>query len=254
MWCDLLMIVDLVWEQFNMRSVILWLSSISLSLRLICWNIAKKHSSTLWQWDIYSIQMWCHNIPRSIALSNIIIMWSPYHVFHPKKIHETQYVVHWAQSALITYVQFKFHVIDLMGNYSHGWIASADTRPNHLLSNDFQHKPPAFTFDRAQQFRLSFNLCTHGQLPNSINFPSFFPAHAAATLKLQAGPAGYLLKCELREVVKWAESTEYLNPAIQDSFPFVFILLKKQPNRSQLEFGTWKTLPENILGVYSLII
>ena len=32
-----------------------------------------------------------------------------------------------AKSALITYVQFKFHVIDLKGNYSHGWIASADT-------------------------------------------------------------------------------------------------------------------------------
>ena len=35
--------------------------------------------------------------------------------------------MHGAKSALITYVQFKFHVIDLKGNYSHGWIASADT-------------------------------------------------------------------------------------------------------------------------------
>ena len=47
-------------------------------------------------------------------------MSSLYRVFHPKEILVTQYVVHWAQSALITYVQFKFHVIDLMGNYSHG--------------------------------------------------------------------------------------------------------------------------------------
>ena len=52
--------------------------------------------------------------------------------------------MHGAKSALITYVQFKFHVIDLKGNYSHGWIASADTSVI-IFSSIFNTRPTFYT-------------------------------------------------------------------------------------------------------------
>ena len=94
---------------------------------------------------------------------------------HPSIMFNSNYICSIQISCIFnsnyTYVQFKFHVIHLMGNYSRGWIASADTRPNHLFGR-FSTQAPAFTFARAQQFRLSFNICCCLILSTSPLFPA----------------------------------------------------------------------------------
>ena len=119
--------------------------------------------------------------------------------------------MHGAKSALITYVQFKFHVIDLKGNYSHGWIASADTSVIIFssifnTSSTFYTCFPVLRSNWGRLLRLAHLATFFRRLILSTSHVFFHQPTVLKKLKAFQLWGRYLLNCEMGDFVTWSFS------------------------------------------------
>ena len=120
--------------------------------------------------------------------------------------------MHGAKSALITYVQFKFHVIDLKGNYSHGWIASADTSVIIFssifnTSSTFYTCFPVVRSNWGRLLRLAHLATFFRRLILSTSHVFFHQPTVLKKLKAFQLWGRYLLNCEMGDFVTWSFSS-----------------------------------------------